>query len=294
MNSPNYPPPGGPYGPPPGQPYGHRPPQTPPGGQPFGGPPPQGPPFGAPPPPGQPFGGPPPPGQPFGGPPPQGQPFGGPGVPSGPPAGGFGPPPPGGPGGPPPAYPTPPPPAPIAKPNNAGKFVKIGLGVVVLAVVAVFTIMNWGTSASSAEVGDCIKVNEAGITDADVEKIDCTDPAAAYKVGATFDSSSATCPGGSDSAYVSYTQTGGRRSSSLTLCLILNATEGDCYEEGTSVDTKVECTDPNATFQVAKVLTDSADPAACPEGVLGVYVYPEPKPGMVQCLGEPLGGASGT
>ena len=53
MNSPNYPPPGGPQGRtgrPQGQPYGQRPPQTPPGGQPYGGPPPQGPPYGGPPP----------------------------------------------------------------------------------------------------------------------------------------------------------------------------------------------------------------------------------------------------
>lgn len=263
MNSPNYPPPGGPqgpqgpYGPPQGQPYGGPPPQTPPGGQPYGGPPPQG--------------------QPFGGPPPQtppgGQPYGGP-----PPGG------PAGPGGPPPVgYATPPPPPPAAKPNNTGKFIKIGIGVVVIAVVAVFAIINWGKSASSAEVGDCILVNSASTTNADVEKVDCNDPKAAYKVAATFDESTASCPDAQNSNYVSYTESG---RGSLTLCLILNAKEGDCFISGDS-DEKVECTDPKASFKVTKILTGTTDPQGCPEGTEDGYVYAEPP--TVQCFGDPKG-----
>jgi hypothetical protein len=287
MNSPNYPPPGGPqdypppgghqgpYGPPQGQqPYGQRPPQTPPGGQPYGAPPPQQ-------------------GQPFGGPPPQGQPYGGgPGGPSG----GFGPGPgaggPGGPGGAPPAaYPTPPPPpAPTGKSGSTRKIITIVVAVVVLGVIGFFAYKTWGTSASSAAVGDCIKVNDASITDADVNKVDCGDPAAAYKVGATSDNASADCPGGDKANYVGYTETGGR-GSDLLLCLILNAKEGDCYQEGTQVDTKVECTDPKASFKVLKVV-DGADESKCPEGTQGSYVYPEPKPGKVQCLVEPGGGTT--
>jgi hypothetical protein len=284
MNSPNYPPPGGPqgypppggprvpYGPPQGQqPYGQRPPQTPPGGQPYGAPPP-------------------PQGQPFGGPPPQGQPYGG-----GPSGGGFGPGA-GGPGGPsgpggapPAAYPAPPPPPPTRK-SGAATIIKIVVAVVVLGVAGFFVYKTWGTSASSAAVGDCIKVNDASITDADVNKVDCGDPAAAYKVGATSDNASADCPGGENANYVGYTETGGR-GSDLLLCLILNAKEGDCYQEGTQVDTKVECTDPKATFQVLKIV-DGADETKCPEGTQGSYVYPEPKPGKVQCLVQPGGGTT--
>jgi hypothetical protein len=279
MNSPNYPPPGGPqgpYGPPPGQqPYGQRPPQTPPGGQPYGGPPPQGP----------------PPGQPYGGPPPQGPPYGGPGGPGG--QGAFGGPPPGGPGGPggapPAAYPTPPPPpAPIGKKNSTGTIIKVVVGVVILGVVAVFAIMNWGKSASSSAVGDCIKVNNA--TTADVEKIDCNDPSATYKVAITSDESAADCPAPND-FYVSYTETGGK-GSDLLLCLTLNAKEGDCFISGTDADTKVACTDPKANMKVTKILTGTADPAGCPNGPDGAYYYPEPK--LVQCMGPVDGSSTGT
>jgi hypothetical protein len=261
MNSPNYPPggPQGPYGPPQGQPYGGPPPQTPPGGQPYGGPPPQG----------QSFGGPAPQGQPFGAPPPQGP--GGPGGPAGP-------------GGTPPVgYATPPPPPPAAKPSNKGKFIKIGIGVVVIAVIAVFAVINWGKSASSAAVGDCIKVNNASSVNADVEKIDCNDPNAAYKVAATYDDSSASCPDADNSNYVSYTESG---RGDLTLCLILNAKEGECFAQG-DADKKVDCASSEATFKVTKVLTGTTDPAGCPEGTEDGYVYAEPP--TVQCFGAPTG-----
>jgi hypothetical protein len=259
MNSPNYPPPGGPqgpYGPPQGQPYGGPPPQTPPGGQPYGGPPPQGQPFGGPPP--QPFGAPPPgPGGPGG--------LGGPGGPAGPG------------GAPPVGYATPPPPPPAAKPSNAGKFIKIGIGVVVVAVIAVFAIINWGTSASSAEVGDCITVKDAA--DADVEKIDCNDGSASYKVAAKLDGASATCP---DGDYVTYTQSG-RRTSDLTLCLMLNAKEGECFQEASDSDTKVACSDPKASFKVTKIITGTTETDGCPEGTENGRIYSDPA--TVQCFG---------
>jgi hypothetical protein len=166
--------------------------------------------------------------------------------------------------------------------------------VVVVAIGAVVYFMTRESAPDNAAVGDCIKVNSATISNADVEKIECTSPEATYKVGATFEDSTATCPGGDNANYISYTQSG--RGSNLTLCLILNAKEGDCFEEGTQVDTKVECGAANATFQVLKVLTNTADDAQCPEGTQGSYVYPEPKPGTVQCLVEPgaNGGPAGT
>ncbi|MFC4854288.1 LppU/SCO3897 family protein [Actinophytocola glycyrrhizae] len=257
MNSPNYPPPGGPqgpqgpYGPPQDQPYGQRPP----GGQPFGAPPP-------------------PQGQPYGGPPPQGQPFGGPA-----PQGLAGPGGPGGPGTPPGGYGTPPPPPPAKK--NTGTSIKIVLGVVVLAAVGVFAFIRWGTSPASSEVGDCIKVNNASSVNADVEKIDCNDPAAAYKVAATFDDSSASCPDEANSNYVSYTEAG---RGGLKLCLTLNAKEGECFVRGDS-DERVDCGDPKATFKVIKILTGTTDPSGCPEETTDGHIYAEPA--TVQCFGEP-------
>ena len=280
MNTPNYPPPGGPqgpYGPPPGQPYGQRPPQTPPGGQPYGGPPPQGPPQG----------------QPYGGPSPQGQPYGGPGGQGafGPPSGPGGPGGPSGPGGAPPAaYPPPPPPAPVGKKTSTGTIIKIVLGVVVLGVVGVFAIMNWGKSASSSSVGDCIKVNNAA--SADVEKIDCKDPTATYKVAFTSDATGAECPKQSESDYVSYTETGGK-GSDLLLCMTLNAKEGDCFVQGTDADTKVDCGDASANIKMTKILSGpTADPTGCPDGPDNSYVYADPP--LVQCFGPVSGAGTGT
>jgi hypothetical protein len=273
MNSPNYPP-QGPYGPPPGQPYGQRPPQTPPGGQPYGGPPPQGPPYGAPPPQGPPYGAPPPQGQPFGGPPP----------------GGFGPPP-GGPAGPAPAGPPPgafPPPAPAGKSGGVGNKIKIGIGIVVVAVGVVFGIINWGTGAASAKVGECIKVNSSSATDADVEKVDCGSADATFKVGATFDSNTATCPEGD---YAEYSQ-GGRKTADVTLCLMLNAKEGYCYAEDGQVLAKVDCTAPNAAIEILTVEKGGAtDGSGCPETAAEFFLYTEPDP-VVMCFGPAGGGAT--
>ncbi len=272
MNSPNYPPPGGqqgPYGQPPqGQqpPYGQRPPQTPPGGQPYGGPGgPGGPGPGGP-------GGPgpagPPQGQPYGGPPPQGQPYGG--QPGGQPPGGQ----------PPQAYPSAPAPDPAAKPSGKGKVIKIVGGIVLVAIIVVAVIYFQGKSASSAAVGDCIKVNNASATNADVEKIDCTTPEAVYKVAVTKDDSGAECPGGAESNYVSYTEEG-----SLLLCLTLNAKNGECFESTTTDDKRVDCASASASFKVAKVIEGNDDPAACGEGKDDAITYPEPK--LTLCLAAP-------
>jgi len=277
MNSPNYPPPGGgqqgPYGQPPQgqQPYGQRPPQTPPGGQPYGGPGGPGGPSG----PGGPGGGPggpgpagPPQGQPYGAPPPQGQPYGGqpPQTPPG--------------GQPPQGYPTPPPPEPGSKPKGKGTVFKIVGGLVVVAIIVVAVIYFQGKSASSAAVGDCIKVNNASATNADVEKIDCNTKEAVYKVAVTKDDSAATCPGGAESNYVSYTEEG-----SLLLCLTLNAKEGECFESTASDDKRVECSAATASFKVAKVITGQDDPAGCGEGADDAITYPEPK--LTLCLAAP-------
>jgi hypothetical protein len=268
MNSPNYPPPGGqgpygsPQGGPQGAPYGQRPPQTPPGGQPVGGPPPQG--------------------QPFGGPPPQGQPFGGPG---GPGPGG-----PAGPGGAPPAaYPPPPAPGPAPKKKNTFTIIKVVVGIIVIAVGAVVYFVTRQSDPAASKVGDCIKVNVASTTNADVERIDCKSPDAAYKVAYTSDNAAEKCPGGDESSYVSYTETASRGSDTL-LCLMLNVEEGDCLEPGSSADTIVDCTAANAKYKVIKVITGSADPAGCPPETVDGYIYTDPA--TVQCFGDAKAGAA--
>jgi hypothetical protein len=279
MNTPNYPPSGpqggpprgGPQGPqggqygqpgPYGPPGGH--PQTPPGGQSYG--PPSGQPYGGQPqtpPGGQPgFGG----QQGFGGPPPQTPP-------GGQPAGQQ--PPPGYPAGSPPAAPTP-------KKGGSKKVKIIAVLVIVVAVIGVVLYLQKDAPAS-AKAGDCIKVNNAD--SADIVKIDCADKAAVYKVAVTKDDSGAKCP---NDNYLEYTETG---SGDLLLCLIFNAKQGDCFKENAKDHTRVACTAPDASFQIAKVIDGSDDPAKCgPEGKDTALAYPEPK--ITFCLAAPQGTAS--
>ena len=282
MNTPNQPPQGpyggqpqGPYGQPgqPGQPgqygapQGGRPPQTPPGGQPYGTPPGGQPGYGAP-------GGPAGPGGPgpYGGPPqnpPGGQPYGTPpggqpGQPGFPPAGA------------PPAAPEP------KKKSGVSKVVKIVAGVVILLVIIGGVIWSQTKSASSAEVGDCIKVNNASATNADIEKIDCKTQEAVYKVGVKKGSDTDKCPEGD---YVQYTEEGG-----FKLCLVLNAKEGDCFTSSAQEDKRADCA--SADIQVVKVVDGKNDPAGCGEGSAGALVYSEPA--QTICLTQPGGATTGS
>jgi hypothetical protein len=257
VNTPNYPPP-----PPGGQP--------PYGGQPAGGPPPPG--YGPPPPA---YG--PPPGQSPYGPPPSGPP-------QTPPGGQYPPPPGGGPGYTPP---LPPPP----KKAGMGIGVRILIAVVVLAVAGGIALFTSKDSPNNAEVGDCIKVNKAAEEDADVQKIDCKDSTAVYKVGAKSDSGIDDCPKGD---YQVYTETGDNR---LTLCLVLNAEEGDCFQEvenadGTLEHKRVECTSPDAAYQVGKIF-DTMDVSQCGPDFTEDEAYLYSQPSRTYCLVAPDAAAGG-
>jgi hypothetical protein len=151
--------------------------------------------------------------------------------------------------------------------------------VVVVGVIAALVVNFWGTSAKAAEVGDCIKVNDASATNADVEQIDCNDQAAAYKV-AVVNEDGGECPKQDESNYVYYEE------GDLRLCMTLNAKEGECFEQG-NADSKIDCGDAKATFKVDKVITGSTDASSCANGPENAYVYPEPA--LVQCLGPPSG-----
>ncbi|PRY46393.1 LppU/SCO3897 family protein [Umezawaea tangerina] len=244
MSTPNHPPPAGPAGPPqgPGQapygpppPYGQQAPQQPGWGQPQQ-PTPQG--WAAPqqPGPGQ---------QPPYGQPPYGQP-------------GF-------------QQALPPTPPPAKKGGGKIKLV-ITLLVVVGAIVGGYFLNK--DAPSSANVGDCINIKSASITNPELEKVDCGTQAAAFKVAKELGSASDKCPEGD---YASYTESG-RRSSGFTLCLMLNAAEGDCFKEEGSIvagkTTKVTC-DASASYKIEKVVKGTADKAACgPDGTEMVYSDP--------------------
>lgn len=240
MTGPNPPQQPGPFGPPPGgaqpppygqQPYGQQPPPTPPGGQ-F-------PPGQQPPPPGGQFQPPPPP--PFGQQPVQ--------------PGDY-------------------PPAPIGAPVKKSKtklFVILG---VVLAVVIggiAWAVISGKKSPSNAEAGDCIKVNSASSTSADVEKIDCNDRGAVFKVAKRLGNDTDECP---TADYPKYYQQGGS-GSDFALCLMFNAKEGDCFNDANATDkvAKVDCT--GAPVKVTKVANGQADEKLCGEKETPL-TYPEP------------------
>ncbi|MEJ2855048.1 MULTISPECIES: DUF3824 domain-containing protein [unclassified Saccharothrix] len=257
-----YPPGGNPPGYPPSQPQGF--PAQP--GQP-GYPPPYQPQPGSQPPPyqGQPGAYPPPyqpqPGQPGTGPFPQqpGQPGAFPGQPSG-------------------AYPPPPGQSEFPAPpqQNTSKGAKILIALVALGIVGVVVagLIASRDSPGSADAGDCIKVNSVSVSKADVDKIDCSSPEAAFKVAVNLDSSTKACPTGD---YAEYRDSGGRRSDGFKLCLVLNAKSGECFkQEGTIVaakTTKVTCGS-SATHKVTKV-ANTADENQCESGDT-VYVYSQP------------------
>ncbi|MCC8247888.1 LppU/SCO3897 family protein [Saccharothrix luteola] len=173
-----------------------------------------------------------------------------------------------------PAYPQqfPPPPAKGTSRGAKALVAVVALGIVGIVIAGIIANI---TGPSGAEAGDCIKVISASVTDADVEKVECSSPEAAFKVAANLDSSADSCP---DGDYAEYSDSGGRRSNGFKLCLMLNAAEGDCFKEEGSIvagkTTKVTC-DSSASYKVGKVVRGRADENECESGDT-VTVYSQP------------------
>ncbi|QFZ16464.1 LppU/SCO3897 family protein [Saccharothrix syringae] len=162
-------------------------------------------------------------------------------------------------------------------PQRTSRGPKVLIAVVVLGIVGVVVagLFANATGPGGADEGDCMKINSAGVTDADVEQIDCASPEAAFKVASRLGSSTDSCP---DGDYVEFYERGGRRSDGYKLCLVLNAAEGDCFkQEGGIVagkTTKVACGTPGA-FKVVRVIDGRADENECESGDSAV-VYSRP------------------
>jgi hypothetical protein len=184
-------------------------------------------------------------------------------------------------------YGVPWPPAPPPPPKAKGPLIVATVAITVVLGVIVYIFVgnrhDGSTAAPTrASAGDCIKVNTASSVDADVAKIDCTSPDAVYKVGKRIQGADRTCP--SDS-YDVYTQSG--RGTGFTLCLMLNAHEGDCFAgvTGAAATTKkVACTATGAEARVIDVVDGRAAEGACPAETGLALVYPEP--GETVCLAE--------
>jgi hypothetical protein len=154
----------------------------------------------------------------------------------------------------------------------------VGIVAVALIIGGVLVVVLNKNNVSNANAGDCIKVNSATAKSADVEKIDCNDRVAVFKVAKKLGNDTDQCP---TQDYEKYTQTG--RGSDFALCLMLNAKEGDCFAniEDPAKRARVDCA--NGEFKVSKVV-NKADEAAC--GSDGQpLVYPEPA--TTFCLTQP-------
>ncbi|HEX6358038.1 LppU/SCO3897 family protein [Actinophytocola sp.] len=130
--------------------------------------------------------------------------------------------------------------------------------------------------AIDAQPGDCIKVNVASETNADVETVDCSTPEAVYKVATREDTDTADCP---NDQYVTYSEEG-----QLLLCLQLNVRDGECLEVTDSQDLRADCASPSATHRVAGVFDGVDDESKCAAEAEAI-TYPQPP--LTVCLVTP-------
>lgn len=128
-----------------------------------------------------------------------------------------------------------------------------------------------------ARPGDCVRINVASSTHADVETVDCASADAIYRVAIRAETDTAACP---SEQYVQYEEEG-----RLRLCLQLNVRDGECIEVRELDDRRLDCAAPNATHRVVGVLDGVADPTRCDNKATDVIVYPEPP--RTICLAVP-------
>ena len=134
-----------------------------------------------------------------------------------------------------------------------------------------------GGAAIDAQPGDCIKVNVASSTNADVETVDCDSEDAIYRVGTREEDSTGTCP---NEQYVQYTEEG-----QLLLCLQLNVQDGECLKVSDTADERAECDSPDATHRVIDVIDGVDDETQCGDEATEVITYPQPP--LTVCLVSP-------
>lgn len=178
--------------------------------------------------------------------------------------------------------------APAATPRSPLPRILIAVLVVVAVGLGVFLyLQNKQTDTASADVGDCLKVEgTTTIGQPKSEQVPCTDPAAAFVVTETGDSS-VSC----DDAELSFEQYSSDDQSDVRtrLCLRPNFTVGKCYVEGaTSVDLPQvgDCSTVEGTLKV-KVLsidTSTGSTAKCPDPELA---YGYPKRNLAVCFAKP-------
>jgi len=133
--------------------------------------------------------------------------------------------------------------------------------------------------SAAPEPGVCVEDRSRSADDAEIRSVPCDAPEAVYKVAKTLPEADADCPG---SDYTLYYEEG---AGGFTMCLMLNAVEGDCFVNLEDIDanvTRVDCA--QGEFKVIKVVEGEAAESACPvDDAVVPQVYPEPPPSTV-CL----------
>jgi hypothetical protein len=153
--------------------------------------------------------------------------------------------------------------------KTSGPASKIALSVVLAAVtgLVVYAVVSGNHGMIDARQGDCIKIVSAA--DAQVERVDCGSADAVYVVAKKLDSARGVCPEGEYSELTS--------GSSVKLCLMLNAKEGDCFTTETigrnRTHERVPCT--AAEYRVVKVVPGTVDSKVCAQGNVAA-TYSEP------------------
>lgn len=152
------------------------------------------------------------------------------------------------------------------------------VGILVPVAIVVISAATWVTgylsSADGTVVGDCYAVTTFGDVDAEPAKADCGSIEANTKLGAKAESGDA-CPQGE------YDQlTVDRTFSSYKLCMMINARQGDCFENFLADSVayqKVECSDPTKDAEVVKVIEGASGDTACDDtGATDLKSYSTP------------------
>ncbi|MEU4342498.1 hypothetical protein AB0H00_14710 [Nocardia sp. NPDC023852] len=178
-------------------------------------------------------------------------------------------------------------PPPGQPPRRSGGGSGIGKVFLALGALLVIGLLVFGartvlrSDGEKIEIGQCARLSGSTVK-AEFATKECSDPDANYVVAQRIDGANKDCP---TKDYASYYQTG---RNDYTLCLRLNAKEGDCIKSGfLGASTKVACGS-TADFKIGRVVRGTADKSACGSRATEneTIVYPKPDP-ITLCLVPP-------
>lgn len=183
---------------------------------------------------------------------------------------------------------TPAPPGPAPRRRRRGRWIgRLLVPAIILLAAGGYYLYQKQTATENAQVGDCIQVESASLTDAKTSQIDCGDPKAIYVVTQTG-GGVLQCDDGESQVTLGDATT---RAVDTKVCLRENVKVGDCWNEGegaTSVPIKAVCSALSNTTGFLKVLAvdlTTANIKKCPKGTDQTYAYPKRK--VLICFGTP-------